>query len=181
MSSDHPKSICWSIKYVMYAITFYKGNNTVFVTYSFSSGTYLLEPFGVAGLVKSVPEFKRVSEMAYVTLIGSIIMPQCMHSPVNGQEEKRKVEQLNLLKLMTTIAMFCTYHIICKPAQSWGQQKCFHFNHRSNLKNTGVNIQSIIQFNQLFQKGLFRCKNLFKKPCILWHYNFFKRHWSEVL
>ena len=72
----------------MYAITFYKGNNTVFVTYSFSSGTYLFEPFGVAGFVRSVPKFKRVSEMTYVTLIGGIITLRCMHSPVNGQEEK---------------------------------------------------------------------------------------------
>jgi hypothetical protein len=72
----------------MYAIIFYNGNNTVFVTYSFSSGTFLFEPFGVAGLVMSVPKFKGVSEMIYVTHIGGIMMPRCMHSQVNGQEEK---------------------------------------------------------------------------------------------
>ena len=58
LSSVDLKSFGGRLKNVMYAITFYKGNNTVFVTYSFSSGTYLFEPFSLAGLVTSVPEFK---------------------------------------------------------------------------------------------------------------------------
>ena len=54
-------------------VTIYKVNYTVFVTYSFSRGTYLSEPFGLAGLVTSV---------------------RCMHSPVNGKSFVTKAQAI---------------------------------------------------------------------------------------